>query len=182
MDLFKGIEKATARRNKPYEGPGSYIQIIENVKSGTTRKGAEFVVIEKRVISCLDVATFTEFNGEKFEHHRVGDSVSDMMMSAEDYFFPTFKSFLTKVVDDPKITIDEDFCLSILDDGKGNPSCLAGIIVRMNNRQGLSKKGVVITYRNYEERIRYRNLEKYMEGEEIMKWVPDYEKGLENDM
>ncbi len=73
-DFFGGVEKTTAKSNRDYIDPGFYPKVrVEEVRAGTTRAGAKFLVAELTILEAAEGS-----------RNRKGQRVSFMRMLAEE--------------------------------------------------------------------------------------------------
>ena len=99
MSLFTDIKTAKGRIDANYVRPSHFLARIDACKTGETRKGDGFMVIEMTVIE--DLAP-NEFDQGTYGH-RAGESVSHMMMAKHASFLGNVKAFIKAV-----LQMDED--------------------------------------------------------------------------
>lgn len=95
MGLFSGIKDAKVSRGGVYLEPGVYTARVEACKSGVTRKGAGFFVVEMTVL---------ESNNPKFTK---GSSVSWMVVLDKEPSLGNIKHFAAIATNTPEDEIDE---------------------------------------------------------------------------
>lgn len=89
MSIFDGIDKANVQRDSEFIRPGRYFFRVDSIRSGTTRKGDQFVVFN---FTCVHVVDDTAAADEPKGPHRVSDRISWMVMKSWDTFLSTIKS------------------------------------------------------------------------------------------
>lgn len=159
--LFAGIEEAQERRDANYERPGHYIERIDNIKADRSRKGEEFLAIEKTVLHVLD-----DDNGEG---HRVGQQVTHMLMKKHDSFLGNVKSFVANTLGSSPDEVKLDVCVTIC--AEDQP--LSGIIIECQNRNQVTKKGTDFTIINYLGEVPVERLRRLMPAEALERHFPD---------
>ena len=136
-DLFAGIADAKARLDANYERPGHYVERIDAIKRGQSRKGDAFLVVEKTVLHVFD--------DDEGRGHKAGESVSHMMMSKHDSFLGNVKAMVAKLLDCATESVDSNACLMICDDSQP----LGGMLIECKNRNIQTKAGNPFTVINY---------------------------------
>ncbi|MEK7424207.1 MAG: hypothetical protein AAB131_10245 [Actinomycetota bacterium] len=119
--VFAGIEAAQERRASNYDKPGHYLAKIVRVKLGATRKGEEFLAVEKVILK-------TYPDGEGYAEglcHRPGEECSHLVMRKHDSFLPTVRTFIAHVCGVPIEQVDEAACFQAC----GDDQPLAGLVV-----------------------------------------------------
>jgi len=127
MGIFDGIAEAKAGGEYgDYERGGHYLQRIDALKTGKSRKGAGFFVVEKTIIHVFD--------DDDGKGHRIGEEVSHMIMVG-DYFLRDIKRLVVTILecDDDEISPAQMEALCAGDQP------LAGMIVECKNRMVKTK-------------------------------------------
>lgn len=168
MGLFTGIKDAKVGFGRGYEKNGMYLQRIDRVKQGKTRRGREFLAIEKTVIKVID-----DFEGTG---HREGEEITHMLMTDSDYFLANFKEFIATCFDaDPQAAeVDESDCEAAVSEQQP----LAGIVLEMFNKDIQTKDGKPFTKVGYKRRVPQAEIVEVIDPENLAKFFPN---GLVDD-
>jgi len=95
MGLFAGIKEAQVTQGGVYIEPGLYTSRVEAVKTGKTRKGIPFFVVELTHLKSNNV------------NHPVGKNVSWMVMLNQDAALGNIKHFASVATETDEAEIDE---------------------------------------------------------------------------
>jgi len=121
--LFSGVGEAKANFGANYEREGHYYMFIRRIKRDCTRKGVEFVAVEK---VCLKV-----INSEGIpEAHRVGEHLSHLLMSDKDSFLGNIKAMISSIMGVSPDMVDEEACELVVSDDQP----LSCRVVEMQNK------------------------------------------------
>lgn len=165
--IFSGIRKASASLDSNYEKPGHYLELITGCKTGETREGKDFAVVEKIVVHVID-------NNDGLGH-RVGESISHMMTQG-DSFLGNIKAFIVNVLEVDDEEIDEETLDTIFGDVKdhdhGQP--LAGTVVEVSSRNILTKvKKKDFTKVTYKRPVPASELLEILDAKVIERFFPE---------
>jgi hypothetical protein len=141
MGLFAGIKNAPRRLDSNYEKPGTYWERIDACKDGKSRKGDDFVVLEKTVIRVIDDA--------EGEGHRLGENISHMLMKKYDSFLSNVKTIIANIMDIPGDEVTEALCEEVF----CPESIIGGFVVECSNRNIVTKKGTDFTAITYKREV-----------------------------
>ncbi|MCP4897865.1 MAG: hypothetical protein GY906_12910 [bacterium] len=136
-NLFSGIKDAKARLDANYERPGHYVLRIDALKIGRTRKGDDFMAVEKTVLHVLD--------DDEGKGHKVTENVTHMMMAKHDSFLGNVKAMFAKLLDCATDDVDSDACMAVC----GDDQPMSGMIIECKNRNITTKAGNPFTVINY---------------------------------
>ena len=139
MDLINKVANTTSRRSK-YIVPGEYVLQVDNMLSGTTKAGRDFVAIEFMVL---------EYTGENDNEIKSGSMVTHLMLTDQGSTAKNIRDFLCKVlnVSDDKLTKQHVQDAFTVDQRGFSP--LRGLKVRCLARDTTTKSGGTFTIINY---------------------------------
>ena len=143
--FFRNIGNVKAQQSTRYEEAGHYIMRVECIKQGESRKGVDFIAIEKTVLQVIDNEVINPITLEKSVGHRKGEEVTHMIMMDKDAAMPEFKSTLIALSGDDEEAITEEVCDMVVSDEQP----LAGLVVEMVNTLVKTKSGGLFTKKNY---------------------------------
>ena len=129
-NIFSGLKDAKINADANYERAGHYLQLINRCKTGTSRKGKDFAVVEK---TCVHV-----FDDKDGLGHRVGEDLSWMLMVDNDYFQGDLCKFIGAVMGiSPEEVEDEHgpLIFEAEDDKSGHDQPFAGLVVECKNME-----------------------------------------------
>ncbi len=136
-NLFAGISEAKARLDANYERPGHYYLRIDALKIGRSRRGDDFMAVEKTVIHVLD--------DDEGKAHKPGESVTHMMMAKHDSFLGNVKAMVAKLLDCSVDSVTPDACVMIC----GDDQPLSGMVIECKNRNIMTRADKPFTVINY---------------------------------
>jgi len=128
MGIFDGIEEAPVGQDANYQREGNYVERVDNVKVGQTRKKVDFFAIEKTCVAIDDAPDYPQ-------GHKVGEQYCDMIMANQDGYLSRIKGFCVSVLDMDGDDINGEFLNELC--GEGQP--LAGTCIRSKSRPQKSK-------------------------------------------
>jgi len=157
--LFKGIGQTKMSMQSNYAKPGRYVVFIQSIKVGTSRKGEDFVAVQKK---CLEVIA-----SEGDQGHYPGEEFADLQMARHDSFLPNFKSMVyTLSGADSQDEIDEEACDYVTSDDQP----FAGLIVEVDNITRVGKdSGKEYTRKSYKRVLTEEEIEERFTEEELTK-------------
>lgn len=159
MGLFAGVKNAPKRIDSNYEKPGTYWERIDACKTGTSRKGDEFAVLEKTVIRVIDDA--------EGEGHRVGENISHMMMKKHDSFLSNIKTLISDIYEISEEDVNEELCEQVFPEKDDQESIFAGLIVECSNRNIVTKKNNDFTAVKYVREVSPQEILETLDDESI---------------
>lgn len=139
--FFSGMENAKASEGGNYEREGHYIERINRIKIGRSRKDKDFVAFEKTVIHVFD-----DGGGRG---HKEGEDVTHMVTkTGNDMFFPNMKSIFSALAGCPAEHVTPQIAESIIAQNLCN-----GMYIECANRLITTKKGGVFTEIKYKKQV-----------------------------
>jgi hypothetical protein len=139
--FFSGMEHAKASEGGNYEREGHYIERINRIKIGRSRKDKDFVAFEKTVIHVFD-----DGGGRG---HKEGEDVTHMVTkTGNDMFFPNMKSIFSALAGCPAEHVTPQIAESIIAQNLCN-----GMYIECANRLITTKKGGVFTEIKYKKQV-----------------------------
>lgn len=132
-NMFKGMREAKARVQANYMKEGIYLCRYDAVKCDATRKNEDFLVFEMTVVKVID-----NNNGAG---HKLGESVSHMLLAKNDSFLPNVKRILANVLNMMPEQITEENAIQVCMPDQP----LAGMVVEIKARGITTKAGKPFT-------------------------------------
>ena len=121
--VFSGVGEAKANFGANYEREGHYYMFIRRIKLDKTRKGVEFVAVEKVCLKCINVEGVPD-------PHRVGEQLSHLLMSDKDPFLGNIKAMISNIMGVNSDEVDEEACDLVV----GDDQPLSCRVVEMQNK------------------------------------------------
>lgn len=159
--MFSGIGNAKALLESEYIKPGTYWLRIDRNKIDKNRKGLVFAAIEMTVVRVLD-----DLNGTG---HRIGNSVTHLVMQANDYFLSEIKSFIGNVMGIQPEQISEDHANLVF--GPDQP--LAGTVVEMQARNVVTQAGKDFTRIVYKREVPAAEVLEALDKDTVVRFFPN---------
>lgn len=164
MGLFKGISEAKASVAANYLRQGLYLLRVDACKTGETRKKKEFACLEMKVVKVLhDPDQYPEK-----KQHRVGESVTHMLMAEHDAFLGNIKALVAAVLDIGDEEVTESECNDVF--GPDQP--LAGCVVEVEAIEIETKAGNPFTKVIYRRMLDDEEIAETFTEEEIRQFLP----------
>lgn len=164
MGIFKGLKDAKAAQGGNYERIGHYLERIDKVKTDTSRKGAEFLAIEKTVVRVIDNA--------QGKGHTLGESVTHMFTMKKEYAETTLgniKAMIAAILALPPDQVTDEVGEMISSERQP----LAGMLIEVNNQTITTKKMTLFTQVRYLHSFAPDKALKLLTPEEIARFYPD---------
>jgi hypothetical protein len=158
--IFAGISDAKARTDANYERPGNYIELIRRVKADRSRKGEDFVAIEKTVLAVLD--------DDEGRGHRVGDEVTHMLMAKHDSFLGNIKAMISAVFNVPTDQVSESDAVEVCADNQP----MSGAVVECANRNQVTRRGTDFTIINYKRSLTVAEIRQRLDPAVLARYFP----------
>lgn len=158
--IFAGISDAKARTDANYERPGHYIELINRVKADRSRKGEDFVAIEKSILAVLD--------DDEGRGHRIGDEVTHMLMAKHDSFLGNIKAMIAAVFGVPAEQVQESDAVEICSEDQP----MAGAVVECVNRNQVTRRGTDFTIINYKRALTVADIRAKLDPKVIARYFP----------
>jgi hypothetical protein len=133
VGMFRGVEGARQLVRANYVRAGLYWCRIDKCKTDISRKRETFAAIEMTVVKVID--------GDNGKGHRVGESVSRLIMMTSDYFLPEVKAFVAGSVGMQPEQITEHNCNEVF----GPTQPLTGTVVEVQASLITTKKNTPFT-------------------------------------
>lgn len=140
-DIFKTIKDVKMRQSANYVRAGSYWARIDAIKLDQSRKGAVFLAVEMTVVKVLE--------DDQGRGHKVGETVSHLMMKDADSFLPNVKAMIAHIMDMKPEEIEAQHAEAIC--AADQP--LKGCVVDLYNRMISTRKGNPFTEVNYRREV-----------------------------
>lgn len=167
MSIFKGLKEANASMDANYERPGHYYMLIDKCKTGTSRKKEDFCAIEKTVVKVLD--------DDQGAGHKLGESVTHMIMLKHDSALPNIKAFIAGVMDlDPdEIDVDAAEAIFAAENDHKHAQPLSGTVVEVKNRNIKTKAGQDFTRITYVRPVPASELLEALDNKIVERYFPN---------
>jgi hypothetical protein len=160
MGLFDGVKKADLNFGSNYAREGNYIVFIRRIAEGKTRKGRDFVAVEKVVLEVI--------SAPEEKAHKPGEQMSDLMMADKDSFLGNFKTMVVNLMGVQAEEVDEDACNLITSDTQP----LAGIVAEVNNIERIGKESQKpYTLKKYVRSLPVEEILARFDEEQLKKWL-----------
>lgn len=161
--FFNGIESARASEGGNYERAGHYIERINRIKIGRSRKERDFVVFEKTIWHVYDNCAN--------QGHSVGEDVSHMLVkTGNEMFFPNMKSIFSSLAGCPSESVTPQIAEAIITQGLCN-----GMFVECGNRVITTKKGGLFTEIRYKKQVSPQELKAVLAPDVQVRLFPNGE-------
>lgn len=158
--IFAGISAAKARADANYELPGHYIELIRRVKADRSRKGEDFVAVEKTILAVLD--------DDEGRGHRIGDEVTHMLMAKHDSFLGNIKAMIAATFGVPAEQVQEADAVEIC----GDSQPMAGAVVECVNRNQVTRRGTDFTIINYKRALTVADIRAKLDPQVLARFFP----------
>lgn len=166
MGLFTGIKDAKQMNaSVPLDKVGRYYQLIQEVRTGTTQSGNDFMAVDKVVVHVLD-----DHDGEG---HALGEDCSSLFTKGGKYpayFFSNVKNFICSAMAVADEDIDEDVAEMVV--SKEQP--LRGIVVEISSflKHKRDKKDETYVSTRYIRRVPAAEIRATLDEESLLKFFP----------
>lgn len=130
--IFSGMKDAKLRVDANYVRAGHYFFLINKCKTDQNRKRVDFAAVEMTAVAVLD-----DDNGSG---HRIGEDVSWLVMSDNDFFLSDILTFICNVMGVDPNDLDEkdrmEAAESVFEskEDKDHAQPLAGMVVEVKGR------------------------------------------------